>query len=366
MHVVKNAQYADSTPSSKPGFDKLRGAAQQALKDGYDFVWVDTCCIDKSSSAELSEAINSMFKWYGASEVCYAYLIDVPDTTDVSECSAFIRSQWWKRGWTLQELLAPSKLTFFTRRWKIVGHKQSLGTTIADITGIDIEVFGERMTLDSFSIAQRMSWASGRTTTRPEDLAYCLMGLFDVNMPVLYGEGEKAFIRLQQEIIKESDDQSISAWRDEPVSLTYSGMLATRPAAFAGSQNVDHVFSVDNRTPYSMTNKGVAIILPLYRRGRKCIAHLKCTTTQSGEPIGIFLQQDSHNGMHYACVEPQRWIEGKRGRYHEISSIFVRQSWSGTRGLLGGLGMTTNTERSTSATPESQDDDSRHLPGTID
>jgi len=203
VNVVKNAQYAGCTASSKPGFRKLQGAARQALEDDYEYIWIDTCCIDKSSSAELSEAINSMFKWYRESEVCYAYLVDVSDATDTSEGSPFAASQWWKRGWTLQELLAPSKLKFFTSDWKVIGHREHLGTMIAGITGIRPEVFEERSDLNMFSIAQRMSWASGRTTTRPEDIAYCLMGLFDVNMPILYGEGEKAFIRLQQEIIKD-------------------------------------------------------------------------------------------------------------------------------------------------------------------
>ena len=345
LHVVKNSRYADGTASSKPGFSKLQGAARQAQTDGYQYLWIDTCCIDKSSSAELSEAINSMFKWYKAAAVCYVYLMDVSDAADTSQSSLFAASEWWKRGWTLQELLAPSQLAFFTSSWEVIGHKEFLGPIIAHITGISAEVFQEQRSVETFSIAQRMSWASGRTTTIPEDIAYCLMGLFDVNMPILYGEGDKAFIRLQQEIIKELDDESIFAWRDEPTmkSGSYSGMLATRPAAFAGSYNVDSLYGAHDRPPYSMTNKGLSITLPLNRipssigggKGEYA-ALLMCTHSGADNKLmGIFLKKLSSKGDQYARQGSQHWIESTNRVCEQITSIYVKQSWSGFSGFQG-------------------------------
>jgi hypothetical protein len=188
--------------ADRKGFDKILRCCQQARSDGLDYVWVDTCCIDKSSSAELSESINSMFKWYQESEVCYAYLSDVhTDSRDYlfSGPFWFLKSQWWTRGWTLQELIAPRILKFFVHGsdgWLEIGTKTSLLGLVASRTGIDEGILCGR-NLNECAIATRMSWASDRQTTRIEDMAYCLLGIFNVNMPLLYGEGDKAFIRLQ-------------------------------------------------------------------------------------------------------------------------------------------------------------------------
>ncbi|OBT70618.1 hypothetical protein VF21_10350, partial [Pseudogymnoascus sp. 05NY08] len=195
-----------------PGFEKIRGACRQAASDGFKFVWVDTCCIEKSSSAELSEAINSMFRWYSDAEICYAYLSDVAEVGDGPEAkSQFRNSRWFTRGWTLQELLASKKVIFYSREWVEMGSKEDFATTISEITGIDPEALGP-LDITRFSVAERMSWTSSRVTTRQEDIAYCLLGLFGVNMALLYGEGERAFVRLEEEIIKISDDHSIFAW----------------------------------------------------------------------------------------------------------------------------------------------------------
>jgi hypothetical protein len=155
----------------------------------------------------------------------------------------------------LQELLAPSSIIFMSNDWQEIGTNVTLANTLAGFTGIHKSaLLGAN--LENFSIAQRMSWASRRMTTRVEDLAYCLLGLFDINMPMLYGEGDRAFIRLQEEIIKKSDDHSIFAWRSR--TPNYGGLLAPNPAAFRKSQNV-----VRSRTsapvPYSVTNKGVQL-----------------------------------------------------------------------------------------------------------
>ncbi|RMJ11531.1 hypothetical protein CDV36_008820 [Fusarium kuroshium] len=211
----------------KWGWVKIRKAAELALHDELEYLWVDTCCIDKASSAELSEAINSMMRWYQNSEVCYTYLVDVPSGLGRGQEAAFRRSRWFTRGWTLQELLAPSKLIFLFADWKVFETRDALAGLVSSITGVEerflhtAEAWGdsERARLDSASIAQRMSWASRRETTRIEDTAYCLLGIFGINMPLLYGEGPKAFIRLQEQILMSSDDQSLLAWNFDGLEI---------------------------------------------------------------------------------------------------------------------------------------------------
>jgi hypothetical protein len=190
------------------GHVKLKRFCDEAAAGDYTYAWCDTCCIDKSSSAELSESINSMFRWYQNWSVCYAYLYDVTTSDVDSNDSDFSNSVWFARGWCLQELLASKALTFFNREWKSLGTKEQLSHIISKVTGIHHEALCGR-DLEDYSVAQRMSWASNRVTTRVEDIAYSLLGIFGVNMPLLYSEGERAFIRLQEEIMKQSSDQSI-------------------------------------------------------------------------------------------------------------------------------------------------------------
>ena len=188
-------------------------ACQVARDAGYRYIWIDSCCIDKTSSSELSQAINSMYAWYGASRVCYAYLADVPPGDDPEyEGSVFRESRWFTRGWTLQELIAPVDVVFLSADWQTIGSKHYLGDVLEETTGIDQDALLHATELDKFSVAQRFSWASKRTTERVEDQAYSLMGIFDINMPTLYGEGERALRRLQEEIVRRTPDQSIFAW----------------------------------------------------------------------------------------------------------------------------------------------------------
>ncbi|KAF2877334.1 heterokaryon incompatibility protein-domain-containing protein, partial [Massariosphaeria phaeospora] len=191
------------------GYKKIEGCCQAAAEQRLSYVWVDTCCIDKSSSAELSEAINSMFKWYETSTVCFIYMEDLPTGTDpFSLTSAFRQSRWWTRGWTLQELLAPRHIIFFDSIW----NRQIRYELITEITGIPSAVLVKELPLSQVSAACKFAWASQRVTTRVEDKSYCLMGLMGVNMPLLYGEGDKAFVRLQEAVISSSDDISLLAW----------------------------------------------------------------------------------------------------------------------------------------------------------
>nr|POF13259.1 vegetative incompatibility protein het-e-1 [Quercus suber] len=161
------------TCASKPGYAKLENAMKRAQLDGYGWLWDDTCCIDKTSSVELTEAINSMYSYYKKSQMCYSYLSDVKSETPGIE---FKKSRWWRRGWTLQELLAPQKLEFFNSDWKSIGFKDDLHEIITEITGIDRDYLNGSFPVEHASIAKRMSWAASRETTREEDVAYSLIG----------------------------------------------------------------------------------------------------------------------------------------------------------------------------------------------
>ncbi|PIL33600.1 hypothetical protein GSI_04223 [Ganoderma sinense ZZ0214-1] len=195
--------------------DKVRESCILAACHGFKWIWNDTCCIDKTSSSELSEAINSMFVWYSCAEVCFAYLGDVDSDCDLhAEGSAFQTARWHSRGWTLQELIAPSLVIFVSRDWKPIGNKRGLAPLLEKITGVRWQVLTGETHYSVASVAERMSWASERRTTRVEDEAYSLMGLFNIHMPTIYGEGREAFQRLQQEIMRSSVDTSLFAWDD--------------------------------------------------------------------------------------------------------------------------------------------------------
>ncbi|EIW61091.1 uncharacterized protein TRAVEDRAFT_86691, partial [Trametes versicolor FP-101664 SS1] len=193
---------------------KIKAICKVARDAGYKLVWIDSACIDKSSSAELAEAINSMFELYRLADVCYVYLVDVPDSKEDPEhhTSMFQHSRWHGRGWTLQELLAPKEVVFLTASWTFLGTKCSLVHALTLATNIDSNILLGRAPLSSASVARGMSWAASRETTRIEDEAYSLLGIFGVHMSPIYGEGRNAFLRLQEEIIKTIPDQSIFAW----------------------------------------------------------------------------------------------------------------------------------------------------------
>lgn len=315
---------------TKHGFLKISGAAQQARRDRIDYLWCDTCCIDKRSSAELSEAINSMYRWYYDAKVCYAYLSDV--TTDdqtehrFGEYDLSLRthrhlrnSRWFKRGWTLQELIAPQKVVFFDANWTPMTLKSEIADLLSDITDIDKAILLDRRRLRDASVAKRMSFAASRQTTRVEDQAYSLMGIFDVSMPLLYGEGPKAFKRLQEEIIRTwtKVDHSILAWTgssDELLAQSPSQF----PARFTRTERMmrhrmeatrrDIIsWSLPQDETFELTNKGLRIslyVMPLNDKGHlaprnhrmksteSLVGVLNCSYRQSrNEVIGIFLHR---------------------------------------------------------------------------
>jgi hypothetical protein len=259
---VSYEEMRGSAARNKKGYDKIDKTCKLATADGLAYVWVDTCCIDKSSSAELTEAINSMFQWYKRSATCYVYLSDLKASADVSLVLKHCR--WFRRGWTLQELIAPREVSFFDQNWNFKGRKAFLLDEISAITGIGSTVLNHTSPLSSVTVATRMSWAARRETTREEDAGYCLLGIFDVNMPLLYGEGLKAFKRLQEEIIKSSCDLSIFAWTTEPSqngqhTRQYSGILAESAKAFSRSNRIIANKKFAFHTDFSVTNRGIRI-----------------------------------------------------------------------------------------------------------
>ncbi|KXJ96508.1 heterokaryon incompatibility protein-domain-containing protein [Microdochium bolleyi] len=262
--------------AKKAGYDKVFNTCQQARRDGYEWAWIDSCCINKTDGVELSEAINSMYKWYQRADICYAYLVDVEllnplalepnpvwqgeaearrkqprwsfyeinysnwdiegdPVTEVAprwqwtsaapeggsrtgnrtqEAHEFLdslaRSNWFRRGWTLQELIAPPQVVFYNKTWIEIGTRKSLKEHVATIAGIEVSaLLGGVQILRKLPAALKMSWASNRYTTKVEDMAYCLLGIFDITMPLLYGEGAKAMIRLQELIFLQTEDYSL-------------------------------------------------------------------------------------------------------------------------------------------------------------
>ncbi len=262
QEIIKQCKSNDTNPRDFVS-EKIRRCCELAEKHGYKWVWIDTCCIDKTSSAELSEAINSMFRYYALSAICYGYLRDVdaafftledlandcdhaffspederesPNPYSHERYCSFRFSTWFKRGWTLQELIAPRFFVFLSSSWEVIGTKADLAGLLDWHFGIPAIVLQLRISHTRFSIAQRMSWFRGRRTTRQEDEAYCLLGLFEIHMSPLYGEGRNAFRRLQEEIMKQSADTTLFAWTGfrRPRQICFRECLfAASPADFA-------------------------------------------------------------------------------------------------------------------------------------
>jgi hypothetical protein len=289
--LFKNIE--NDTSVDRAGYPKLRGAIRQAREDGFAYLWDDTCCIDKSSSAELSEAINSMWVWYRDAAICYAYLCDVPSTSEDADFEPQVGSSgWFTRGWTLQELIAPKSVIFYNKTWSFIGTRKTLHQIISETTGIDTDYLNHARPLSTASIAKRMSWAAHRQTTRLEDVAYCLMGLFSVNMAMLYGEGSRAFQRLQEEILRISDDESIFAWINKHAkSDELHGLLADSPLQFQDSGGIGPRRSQHTeKKAWQTTNMGLNIQrslvsgqMPLLCGYRGQAGYLSVATTPVGD-----------------------------------------------------------------------------------
>ncbi|KAK5954021.1 hypothetical protein OHC33_004592 [Knufia fluminis] len=283
-----------SQTQHKTGYRKLQYACSTTRDYQKDWLWCDTCCIDKTSSAELSEAINSMYKWYQESGLCIAYLADYPS----GKVTQFEQSEWFERAWTLQELIAPPKVVFFDREWRLSfgkKHDRHMVDAIARRTRIDRQALLGEKRLDKYSVAQRMSWAADRKATRSEDVAYSLLGIFDVNMPMLYGEGKKAFVRLQEEIMQRNADQSIFVWSSE--QLTRS-VFASSPTDFVHCGAVRQYGR--KRQAFALTNLGLEIRLNYWPAGfNTYMAELAVEDGDPNQLVHLMLEIDPETG--YLC-----------------------------------------------------------------
>ncbi|KAK3987289.1 heterokaryon incompatibility protein-domain-containing protein [Cladorrhinum sp. PSN332] len=277
---VSLREFMEDAPSlkSKKGYQKITQFCHVASKQGFEWVWIDTCCIDKTENAELTESINSMYRWYQESAICFVFLSDLCTDADVTRHLRHCR--WFTRGWTLQELLAPPDLWFYDGGWIVRGTGQDLTAHISEITGIAPDILTGRIPLQEVSVSERMSWAAHRKTTRPEDIAYCLLGIFGVNMPMIYGEGDNSFRRLQEQIIQRSNDLSILAWEVDGgiyAELESTGhgcpLLAHSPDAFKRCNNMtmtsitasNALRGSEFNPEFVMTNKGLRITSSLLR-----------------------------------------------------------------------------------------------------
>ncbi|KAH7254672.1 heterokaryon incompatibility protein-domain-containing protein [Fusarium solani] len=312
------------------GLQKILNACQKAKLNNLDYIWVDTCCIDKSSSAELSEAINSMFKWYKESVICYVFMDDVTLQED-GVMRNFDSSRWFTRGWTLQELIAPHGLFFFDRGWNYMCSRDVISSRLEEITGITpsilqrAHIFPPSDTAHNWNIpgvrcgrcqdgdevetqlaeepiSRKMEWAADRETTRPEDTSYCLLGLFDINMPLLYGEGENAFGRLQEEILKKSPDQSILTWIARSGERLHKPYLAKMPSEFQFAVRRPEKTAIE-RGDIIATPRGLEIDVLLgpctirnkqgssFMLGREQLAVLSCVVAADPLPrVAIFVE----------------------------------------------------------------------------
>lgn len=317
--------------SHRAGYKKIKDCCAKASEAGFRYVWIDTCCIDKTNSTELSEAINSMFRWYKNSTTCYAYLEDI-----VPDGPRFVGSRWFTRGWTLQELIAPTDVQFFDRDWNEIGSRGSLKRSIEEVTGIPESVL-MNYPLRDHCVAEIMSWAAGRHTTRIEDRAYSLLGLFGVNMPLIYGEGENAFLRLQLEIIKITTDHSILAWKALPFSQGQKrGALATTVDQFRESGHVRSFPDLDESS-FEMTNLGLRITLPCIskktqEKQRTLFACLNCRFENKERCLGICLNEEASAGTPlgrfarvYLDTMPE--IQGKWRSKPKSTTLYIIQPY---------------------------------------
>ncbi|KAI6144700.1 hypothetical protein BKA82DRAFT_2370809 [Pisolithus tinctorius] len=318
----------------QPGYEKVEMCCELARQDGLDYVWIDTCCADANTSAGQTEKAISAYTWYQQAQVCYTYLDDVDGNEDPREGhSTFRRSRWFKRTWTIQELLAPKHVFFFAKDWTMIGTKAGLSSVISSTTGIHKDALEYPERIPCFSIATRMSWAKGRTSTKEEDKVYALMGLFGVNLPILYGEGEtKTFLKLQSEIMKTTDDQSIFAWRSASAEshASDSGLFADTSKCFADCGDVQkipydlwseyctkHFRSGSVATPLLdvvPSCRGFRAILPVRQRGAGLDTLLACArgpaVWNGSEYIANLDAADTNKADLIQCIHLQQSCHG--------------------------------------------------------
>lgn len=290
-----------------PGIQKLKKFCDAAETLGCRLAWADTCCIDKTSSAELDEAILSMFKWYRNSAVCVVHLAMATDQNSIPN------DPWFTRGWTLQELLAPARIKFYGADWTPLSifpndkKNTDIMRAVSEITGIDLRNL-RYFSPGLLNVREKMLWASSRKTTRVEDIAYSLLGIFDISMPIAYGEGKRAFRRLMEAIVHGCREWQIFAWAgphspyatpfpespsgyhaltDATAALMQSS-LASRPVHRPWDLHVGYPF-------YAMTKKGlelevllVEVMLHIHRESIEGTTHERLTLSPGSEEKRFF------------------------------------------------------------------------------
>ncbi|KAK4961787.1 hypothetical protein LTR10_002278 [Elasticomyces elasticus] len=262
---VLYAELESGSAWEKPQYDKIRNTAKQARQDGHDHIWIDCCCIDKHNAVELSEAINSMYAWYRNAEVCYALLSGVTRSDDTvwdEAHTSFIDCRYFTRGWTLQEMLASRKVNFFAEDWTPLGPLSDIAVLVSRASGVPQKVLNGKRTIFECSIAQRLSWAASRTTTKTEDMAYCLLGILDISLDLRYGESNQAFARLQEAILKKSSDLSVLAWTDADPAKAIK-LLAHSPVNFRHCHDVVHYPTVEASSEHWTTDRGLKGTFPV-------------------------------------------------------------------------------------------------------
>ncbi|KAF5535575.1 beta transducin [Fusarium napiforme] len=327
---IKNGVY------KQKGWSKLKDYCHRASKDGWEWAWMDTCCIDKTNPADTQEAINAMFRWYQNAGVCYAHLSDVnfsttsqilsltentsPDPSMNSLRTAakneFTGAKWFTRGWTLQELLAPHYLIFVDREWRHMGTRESWALEIEKASNIEARHLNAFNPTDfaSCSTAMRFSWASGRETTVEEDESYSLLGLFGISLPLIYGEGgRQAFNRLQRQLIHVYHDDSVFAWKSSQSDPKPGvGILARSVKDFWDASKVK---AGQYGNAYSMTNRGLEITSKYWRQRSNpdgVIVRLNCkigSASDAEKETGIYLTHDAAADVYY------------RARIHELCDL---------------------------------------------
>jgi hypothetical protein len=331
----------ENCKATGPGYEKLKSFCNHARHYGMEFAWSDTCCIDKSSSTELDESIRSMFRWYRNSTVCIVYLGQSEKVNDI------LHDEWTTRGWTLQELLAPYRIKFFNKYWvPLVGgendikwEETELSKTLERATGVPHDALRRKFKPSPSKVDERMTWAARRKTTRAEDVAYSLMGVFDVSLQIAYGEGgDRAFCRLI-EVIMQAGDPSVLNWTGEAAVHHTSRAIPRSPQSFVHR----NMGLASGKLEMTMTSLGLRVplvILPLTLRSQTYVGNklsciklgCKLCPTMDVEsitvPIGFLgMHQYALGIVNYSLISDESSeVIGIRGQ--SASFILVKKPWA--------------------------------------